>query len=97
MPYYNKRYDNPVMTALVKAPYAWMDPTMVQTSLVSRGNPEGYEMGVKEVVVAAGVGVVMSLVGERLTTPLILGTTMYVIGYVAKEKGWLEPLIKAVK
>lgn len=96
MPYYNKRYDNPVMTALVEAPYDWLDPTVIRSSLVVRGN-QGYELTAKEVAVATGVGVVMSLIGERLTSPLILGTSMYVVGYIAHERGWLKPLYQAFK
>lgn len=86
-------FDNPVRPSLVRAPYNWSDPTMVQTSLVpARLNPA--QVTVKEVAVVAGVGAVMSLLGERVTSPLILGTAMYTIGYVAHQQGWLDQFTK---
>jgi hypothetical protein len=88
-----KYYDHPVYASLVPAPYDWSDSTMVQSSLVPmRGNPP--QITAKEVAVVAGVGAVMTLVGERVTTPLIWGTFMYTLGYAAKSQGWLDQWTK---
>lgn len=89
---YEYKFDNTVRPALVEAPYDWLDPTVVQSALVqARRNPQ---LTAKEVAVVAGVGAVMTLVGERVATPIVWGTFMYTLGYVAKNQGWLDQLTK---
>jgi hypothetical protein len=89
MSYYSNDYDNPVRPSLVDMPYDWSDSTMVRTALE---NP--VELGAQEVAIAAGVGLVLSLIGERVAPTLVVGTGLYVLGYVAHERGWLKNLTR---
>lgn len=87
-----RRNPNHVRPALVPASYQWLDSTMVVSSLVpAKKNPA---VSAQEVVVVAGVGAVLALVGQKVTTPMVLGTGLYALGYFAKQQGWLEKYTK---
>lgn len=65
----------------------WTDPTLVRPAL---RNPQ--EIGAKELAAVTGVGVVLTLIGQRFVGPVLLGTGLYVLGYYLRGErptgGW---------